>query len=667
MSEEKYSIDSSLLDEDITATATSDISGLSEDKRKILDAAKEQALVKVAAFDGKFQDPYPSPFLNLSDTQIPRTTIEIFRWCKYFYMFDPLISGAINALATFPVTELHLEDKSSKEDEDDSPTLKTYKRVIFKNINIYKLLIEIGIDYFLYGNCFVFGEMWDNPVTGEKEWKSMTRLDPSKMIIDYNPATHNIKYKWQVPLRIQEIVKKKQPKAEYDKIPDIIKDAVKKKQAIVLNSENIYHFSRATDSMGDNSVWGTPIVANVLKLLMYRNILRQAQEAIAREHIVPMRIYYIDKTETYNPDADWSGVASAFAQELNKSVRDPNHKVVSPVPINVINVGGEGKSLLLAPEIQQVQEEILAGMNVPREFIFGGVSYSGSSISLKILENQFITYRLLHKDFIDNFVIKGMAKARKEWVSEDDDDALISSKFQDLKMQDDVQQKQLIIQLNGVGKVSNDYMWKTIGIEPEKMRESLEKEALAAVELKTKVTLAETDAQLLIQKKQIEVQMQLQLYQAQLQKEAGQKFPDLMQPMMDPNMNANADIGAGGAAPNQGGVPAITGGAQQPVTPPVAAPQPAKSEQTSQTSTKKVENPSSNNEADAEAQKVALQLIKMPEKYRQQVMSTLPQSAQQKVTQALSNLEGAMKMNEKTKTDMRPLPQQKPPRRDSLK
>ena len=679
--------------EDITINTTTRIEDLSEERQAMVRNAKEDAMMKVASFDGSHQDPYPSPFLNLSDTQIPRTTVEIFRWCKYFYMFDPLISGAVNALATFPVTEVYLEDKNAKDDNDETPTLKTYKRVIFKTLNIHKTLIEIGIDYFLFGNCFVFGEMWDNPVTKEKEWKSMVRLDPSKMIIDYNPATHDKKYKWQVPLRIQEIVRKKAPKDEYNKIPDIIKEAVRKKQAIILNSDNVYHFNRPTDSMGDNSVWGTPIVANVLKLLMYKNVLRQAQEAIAREHIVPMRVYYLDKTDTYNIDADWNNVASSFAQELNKAVRDPNHKVVSPVPVNVINVGGEGRSLLLAPEIQQVQEEILAGMNVPREFIFGGVSYSGSSIALKILENQFITYRLLLKDFLQNFVIRGMAKARKEWVSEDDDDALLTIKMQDLKMQDDVQQKQLIVQLNGAGKVSNEFMWKTLSIDAEKMKDSLEREALAAVELETKVMLAKTTDQLVLQKKQIEVEMELQAYRILMQQKIAEAYPTLYPAGVDPNADPNAGPNASGIDPNAGNAEVLGGnvvarqggeaiGNKGPTpqiqgvgtTPQIQTPSANQSQAQVKGSPKaqtkgspQKTNGSNANEVNDDVQKIALQLVKMPDKYRQKVLATLPQSAQQKVTNAISQLESSMKTGKKKQVDMRPMPEQRPPRRDSLK
>lgn len=626
-----------------------------KDKAELIKKEKanaiEEAEEKIASFNGQMQNPYPSPFLNLSDMQLPQSTIEVFKWCKYYYTFDPLISGAINALATFPITEVQLEDEEGK-DKEKTDNFKLYEKVLFKTLNIYKLLIEIGIDYFLYGNCFVMGEL-SKSEKGEQEWVNMTRLDPSKMMIDYNPATGEKKYRWQVPQKIRDIVIKKQPLDEYNKIPQIIKDAVTKNKSIILNGDNIYHFSRATDSMGDNSVWGVPIVANVLKLLMYRNILRQAQEAIAREHIVPMRIYYLERTQGVNPHADFNKAATDLAAEIKKSVRDPNHKVVSPIPVNVINVGGEGRSLLLTPEIEQIQTEILAGMNVPREFIFGGVSYSGSSISLRILENQFITYRLLLKDFIQNFIIRKMAKARGEWMSEDDDDSLLTVKLTDLKMQDDVQQKQLIIQLNGAGKCSNDYMWKSLGIDADKMKEVIEKEALEAIELESKAEELRTKNQI----KMLELQAELQMKQAEIQMQIQakqQQFQMQMQMDMQAQMNASG-MGQEQQNPND------------------------KKAQGEKAKSENIQEGNGGQQGDEEIRqeidRIAIQLIKLPQDQQQAYLQKIPAEVRSKVQSAIQNLQSAQggasnpqqKEQAEGKVDMRPMPESKPPRRDSLK
>lgn len=595
-----------------------------EDKKQILDAEKKAAIQetsgmeKTAAMAGQR---YPSPFLNLSDMQLPDSSIEIFKWCKYYYVFDPLISGAINALATFPVTEIQLQNPDENEKEK-SKTTKLYEKVLFRTLNIYKLLIEIGIDYQLYGNCFVMGQLTGRQ--GEQEWSNITRLDPSKIKIEYNAATGQEDYIWDVPDNVQRIVRSKQPIEEYEKIPDIIKEAVMKKESVRLNRSKIYHFSRATDSMGSNSVWGVPLITNVLKLLMYRNVLRQAQEAIAREHIVPLRIFYIDRTREVNPNGNWQASADDLAERIQRGVLDPNYKIVSPVPVNVINVGGEGRSLLLAPEIEQLQGEILAGMGVPREFIFGGVSYSGSSISLRILENNFITYRLLLVDFLQNFIIKEMAKARGEWNTEADDDLLPKVKLADLKMQDDVQQKQMIIQLNAAGKCSNSYLWKTFGIDPEKMQKSIEEEAIAAVELKAKTDQITLEAQLKsmdlqekIQLRQAEMSMKIQMQQQQIQEKIQQEMQQQAQ--------------------------------QQQVQAP---------------------EQQSSNRLEEEINKLALSAIKLSKEEQQAISNKLNGNVKQLFEQKLNELEQAYKQQqaqENTQADMRPMPEQKPPRRESIK
>jgi len=677
------------LDSNIVVTATTDTSGLSLEKLAILEKEKESAIemIKVANFREGLQDPYPSPFLNLSDFNLPKTSVEVFRWCKYFYTFDPLISGAINSLATFPISDVHLEDieTQTSDSEQASPQLKLYQRVFFKTLNIYKLLIEIGIDYWLYGNCFIFGEMWTNPHTEEKEWKHIVRLDPSRMIIDVNPTTQEKIYKWNVPENIVRIITMKKPKEEYDKIPEIIKRAVTKNQAVVIKASNIYHFSKPSDSMGD-SAWGTPPVANVLKLLMYRNILRQAQEAIAREHIVPFRVYFFERTETYNTQVNWSQVAKNFAVELSKSARDPNHKVISPIPVNVLNIGGHGRSLLLTPEIEQIQAEVLAGMNVPREFIFGGISYSGSSISLKILENHFITYRLLLKDFMQSFIIKNMAKVRGDWNSDDDDASLVTVRMTDLKMQDDVQQKQIIINLNGAGKITDELLWKVVGVDAQKMKEALRKEALDKVKLESEVRSAQAELGFELQKRQLEQQFQLQALQMQLQAKYGMPPQDQTPPQGQPPQGQPPQGQPTQGQPPQGQPPqGQPPQGQPPQGQGISVEDVAKKllemdQQTAQQYLDQlpgdirqhVENAMAQIKGQAgfgrgymDAHQVARKLLTLSEQERNQVLSKMPGNEKQKVLEAFQHLHAEQQKD--AKIDMRQMPEQLPPRRNSLK
>lgn len=624
------------------------------------------ALAGFSSSSNVIQRPYPSPMLTLSDFKMPKSTNEFFKWCKYYYTFDPLIAGAINSCATFPVTEIYLEDMVANEGEGEisdegvrgekgeSDTLKTYKKVLISKMDLVNFCILIGIDYSLYGNCFVFGEMKEG-ADGKPEWGSLVRLDPNKIYIDYNPVDQSKRYRWVVPDKIARICREKAPKDEYNKIPEIIKQAVKEKKSILLNPERIYHFSRPSDSAGDGGVWGIPIIAHVLKLITYRNILRQAQEAIAREHIVPMRIFYLQNQghgSDYVQTTNWDNVAQNMAAHITRSVRDPNYKVVSPYPMGVLNVGGEGKQLLLTPEIEQVQSEILAGMSIPREFIFGGVSYSGTSISLRILENQFITYRLKLLDFINNFLIRGMAKARGEWASELDDDRLVTAKMVDMKMVDDVQQKQIIVDLNSRNKVTDDYMWKALGLDPDKIRAGLKKEALEQIDNNTE-----------IQKKNIDAEIEIQKYRQEQYQKAGLAGGPQQQQGADGQQGGDMQQGADGQMQQGGQEPLQNGDGQMQQDGQAQMQQGDQTQMQGAQGQPQDEEGQQGSSEEEQLYATARKIMELPKKQQGQFLQQFPPKIQQALAEIIQILEGEAQRDRDTKVDMRPMPQQKPPRR----
>ena len=587
------------------------------------------------------QPPYSNSDLSLADAHLPDSMAESFKKCSYYYKTDSLIAGAVNALATFPNTDFYVSDskshiseeldqktdgKESKEvrtedlkQAEESPAVKFYKKQLTDNVRLYSLITEIGIDYHLLGNCIVYGNFKKVNEDGKQprfEWNSVYKLDPSKIIIDVDTTSGKKVYKWDPPDNIKKICKAKQPENLYNSIPSIIKEAIAKNQAIVLDENHIYHFSRPGESVGSDGAWGTPLILSVFKLLEYRNILRKAQEALAREHIVPLRIFYLKESSTANIMGNYDGATEALKREIAKQVVDPNYKIISPLPVEVATVGGQGRSLLLTPEIEQVQNEILCGLGVPREFIFGGVSYSGTSLSLKILENQFQPYRLLLKDFVENFLVKKLAQKNGEWKSETDDENLVSVKFSDMKFQDDIQHKQLIVQLNGSGKVSNELLYQVFGLDSEKEKATIKAEALEAAdmqfELQKKQVENETemiDLQRELRLKQTEMEMQVQSMVQQQQQQ-------MMPPQQDPN--AQAPQQADGAPEGQGD-----------------------------------QNPGEM--AQDQIVELSQKLKNIPEAQRGALLQKLPPQIREQVVNALNQKDSQI--------DMTPMPTQKPPRR----
>lgn len=145
--------------------------------------------------------------------------------------------------------------------------------------------------------------------------------------------------------------------------------------------------------------------------------------------------------------------------------RDPNYIAVFPIPIGYQELGGNARGLMTTPEMRFLEETIINSLGVPLEFIKGGASWTGSSISLRIVENMFLTYRNLLLDFLNHFLLPklhhflGYPK--------------VKIKFKEFKMSDDAQTKQLTLQLAEMGKLSDQKLLDSFGYDPEEVREEL--------------------------------------------------------------------------------------------------------------------------------------------------------------------------------------------------
>ena len=589
---------------------------------------------------------YRSSFLTLADMQIPNDYKEIFKWCRYFFKFDPLIGAAVRALATFPITDWILDDTEQADDndvktedtdsEEPSETYKFYNNILTRDIDLYNHMTEIGYDYFLYGNVVIFAEPGvkvikrrnkeTNEVYDMKEvvWKNVQRLDVTRVKIDRDPKTGDKVFYYDIPPALKTVIKTKKPKEKYDKIPKVFKDAVAKKGLVKLKSEYVYHLQMPSES-GDDGLWATPPVLHAMKLILYSNVLRQAQEAIAYEHIIPRRIYYFNETQEYSPNMDFGEKAQAFAEQLKLQLDDPNYQIISPFPIEHIQHGGQGKALLLVPELEQLQETILATMGCPREFVFGGVSYSGSTTSLRILENHFITYRTKLLDYVNDFLIKRLAEIRGDWETIDDDEKLVKVQLSELKMQDDIQQKQLMINLNQQGKLPDETMYeKVLGLDSTKVVKQLQAERLR------------------------KLQEQFELQQAQM------KMEQLMQQeAAQMGMMPNAE-----APPNAPQIPEPAPGAYLQQQQGDSDESGASAAQGGQQSSQQGEGERSGS-INRDALKVAQQLMNMTEAQRANAISKLPQNLAQRALMYMSQL----KAQEEEEIDMTPYPEKLPPRR----
>ena len=310
-------------------------------------------------------------------------------------------------------------------------------------------------------NSFI--NLIDKPVKDLSETR-IVLMHPLNIRIEKNQISGKSEYRFVMPESMRKKIKGGD-KFTLETSPKIFVDAAIKNKDIVLNEDSIYHFSRINaDSM---TGWGHPIIQGVLRELFHSQVIKKAGESLAIQHINPLMIVYPRDSGQSNiyQHLDIANWQTKMADQLKKWRRDPNHIPLMPVPTGIDYIGGQYKSLDPSSSLNQINEEIAMGMGVPKEFLVGGASFSSSSIALRMLENDFMNLRTLLIDFINDFLVPSIARTC--------DTPKFKVKFSNLRTADDVQQKDLMIRLMEMGKLSAGTVLDELGFDADKESERI--------------------------------------------------------------------------------------------------------------------------------------------------------------------------------------------------
>ncbi len=467
---------------------------------------------------------HPNPMFDFITGFAPRKLKDLFRWVEYLYYNSAHIFAALKKFAEYPITEVTFPESN------DEALIKNWKRVLNKAIKIKNVSIASGLDLQLYGNSFISvyqpfnrflvcnncrartgvrkvkyrfdlksmlftytcpachtstkGKLQDEKSADEKRI-NVIRWDPKLIDINHNPITGESVYYYTIPQDLKHKVEKGDAHI-INTIPIEFLRAIKDNKVFEFAEGQIYHM-KIDPPAGISSQWGFPPLTTTIKLFFYTAVLRKANEAIAFEHIVPFRVLHPAPISGAADPAQQINLQK-WRQELQANIkrwrRDPLHIMFAPAALGVTMLGGQGRSLLTLGEIKEAEEEIIAGMGIPREFLYGGLSFTGSSITLRMLENQLETYTSQHNEQL-NWIIGQSAKILG-WKP-------VEAEYLPFKLIDDSAQKQMELSLQQVtgGMISTTSLLEVndrdINEEREKRLQEQLDEARMQMELQQKL------------------------------------------------------------------------------------------------------------------------------------------------------------------------------------
>lgn len=308
---------------------------------------------------------YPSPFFDIAHTYLPSSFKTMLRWCRYYYLTNPIISAVCSKMAEYPVTDLVFDTENE--------TLRKQWEYFFHNVLKFKMFeVEAGLDYNVYGNAlismafpfqkllickhcnhtariekqkYIFREykfvgecqrcgnhqefqVRDHYVRSVRDIR-LIRWNPEYITVQHNEATGESRYYYVIPPMLANDVRMAK-RHIIERIPQVFMEALRQNKALLFSRDNIYHMKRPTIAQKDKG-WGMPMILPVLKDTFYLQVLRKAQEAIAVEHIVPLRLLF---PQTASPDA------SVYCTSLDTLVETRD----GPLPASEVKLGDYLKS-----------------------------------------------------------------------------------------------------------------------------------------------------------------------------------------------------------------------------------------------------------------------------------------------------------------------------------
>ena len=453
-------------------------------------------------------------FSSVSKYKIPGNRIRLLEWIKTIALLDPTIYPILAILAEYPITDITIN--ATRDSKLNKKTLARYREDIayrlFTEQDIVGHLMDIGLDYGWAGNAFVSpsasvirtarcpkcgakhnlsefgnikvdidktvpkgkrdelkkitfsGKCPDCKYTGELEVQEkpnpnvkMVKWSPMDIDIKYTDYDASYRYYYQPSKNLVGQFKQKDMHVLETADSALIYSLISGK---TLEVKALYHFKNRGSSLLWPG-WSLPPLLPVLTTVWYMNLLTRAQEAVAMDFLVPLRVIYYQNSDT---DGKIKAASTRYKAMLSREIKawrqDPNRVITLPFPVQQLELLYGGRNLLLSPELQFGQQRIAMGLGFPPSILTGDMTYSGGSITLRMLANKFATLTSGYRRYLNEFY--------KKYMFEDKYRASFELGMNKFQIADDVAKMQLLVNSQ---LLSNQSMYELLGVDSDKEME----------------------------------------------------------------------------------------------------------------------------------------------------------------------------------------------------
>jgi intein/homing endonuclease len=321
-----------------------------------------------------------------------------------------------------------------------------------------------------------YGIVDKNPLF--KGWRKLLILPPDQVRVRKLPLSDDVAIEYMPDPETRKFLTSDIPIDPTDPSRKIkstvskeLQEAIRQSGVIPLDTDpnsgsHVYHLARKKSQY---EPMGVSIIERYINTLVLMDKLRKAQTSIASRHMTPMRIVW---AEGLNPDD-----VDNLREQVDLALVDPDFSIIANYEVHWEEMGSQGRLLDIESENESAMNRLFAGLGVTREILTGEGSYSGSRISLEIMNNQYLLFREIIQDYVENNLFKPVAR-KKGFVEYDEygNETLLYPhlSFTRLAIRDNEQFFDAAFQLYQKGSISVDLILDILNIDPDSTKEKIE-------------------------------------------------------------------------------------------------------------------------------------------------------------------------------------------------
>jgi len=452
-----------------------------------------------------------SPELSTDFLELPQSADEKRNYYRFFYGADPFVGQAVDLHTELPLSKIRLRKPEAK-NRDIAEASLNFCTKWAKEIGLLHRLIEIVHEYNLLGEVYVFAEdnspdmpediefemireidVSGHPVEEKrrrsdwaertsrwlrknyKGWTALRVLPPEQVHMEGFPFTDEKLIELIADSKTKDVIQRADSGDEHaqrvvESMPPSVVESIRSGQNIPLNTNPdagsfVYYMARKKSQYEPR---GHSLLERCLRILVYRDKLRQAQTSIASRHMTPIRVIWAEDASIADVDA--------IREQVDLALMDPDYSIITNFELHWEEMGSQQRLLELSGEYEMTDRQMYAGLGVTESLLSGESSYSGDRINLEVINTRYMLLREILQDMIENNLLKPMCK-RMGFVEEDDDGneniIVPGLSFTRLALRDNADTFDALFNLYQKGSLDIDIILELLNIDPHSTKEKL--------------------------------------------------------------------------------------------------------------------------------------------------------------------------------------------------